>query len=763
MKKFRGRSRFLVAALTVIVCSWLAASGLAFADEDKPSYANPGGQIQGGGGSSGPGGGNSNNSPNYGNSHHGSGNSGHGNGGQDSERKEKSDKNDVSMGWQTTAGSPTQATAPGGSSGPGGAPSQSASGSQSNTAGPAPSGAPNGAASISDMIKFARQSLSKMGAGPQVAAQMKQLDELEKMMANQKMDPNLMGMLAMLQQGGASDPNKVKAMMESMQRGAAAQPRVSSAGQAEKTKTAAQALALQGAISEPAAKKLLQALSDVSSVVDLKMPASQTSVAKRDPKEVLADATRKLDANPKDYQSLADRAEALNDLEDYTAAEAEATKALLLEPRLIRALNARAFAYNKRGQHSLALQDVEVVLGQEPDNAFAHLNRALAFDGLNRIREALLEYELAAQLDDALGPFYRDAVRRHGGRSGPETAEAQSQPAPQQQPLLSRDVALVALGVFAAACFGFAFTRGNKAPPAPHAEKHAAVDSGVGAVLGGNYRLDSQLGEGGMGVVFEGTDMTLQRKVAIKKMRGDMQQDAADVEMFLQEARLVAGLKHPSLVEIYAVLQENEEIYLVFEHLAGRPLDKLIATKGRLTPPEVLHIIAEVGKGLDYAHSKKVIHRDLKPGNIMITNEGGVKIMDFGIAHRARVSATKFTSAMPCGTVFYMPPEQELGSVSLESDLYALGVMTYEMLTGEVPFVGPNFLEQKTKGIYTAASVKGLPAAVDGVLTRALDQSPGQRYHSAAEFAQDLNVALTEQPLSFNGGYQPPANQITAF
>lgn len=757
MKKSIGRSRFLAAASTVVVCSWLAAAGLVFADDDRPSTPNSGGQIQGGGGSSGPGGGGSNN--NNGNGHHGNGNSGHGNGGKDSEKKEGSEK---SMVLQTSIGSPTQTTALSGSSGSGGAPSQSASDSQSNTAGPAPAGMPGGNSSITEMIKFAKQNLSRMGAGPQVAAQLKQLEELEKMFANQKMDPNLMGMLAMLQQGGGSDPNKVKAMMENMQRGAAAQPRVSSSGQTEKTKMAAQALVQQGAISEPAAKKLLQALSDVSSVVDLKMPAVQSSAAKRDPREVLAEATRKLDANPKDYQSMADRAEALNDLEDYAAAEAEATKALLLEPRLIRALNARAFAYNKRGQHSLALQDVDVVLGQEPDNAFAHLNRALAFDGLNRIREALLEYELAAQLDDALGPFYRDAVRRHGGRSGPESTAAQAQPVTQQQPLMSRDVALVALGVFAAACLGFAFTRGNKARPAPRAEKHAAEDSGVGAVLGGNYRLDSQLGEGGMGVVFEGTDMTLQRKVAIKKMRGDIQQDAADVEMFLQEARLVAGLKHPSLVEIYAVLQENEEIYLVFEHLAGRPLDKLIATKGRLAPPEVLHIIAEMGKGLDYAHSKKVIHRDLKPGNVMITNEGGVKIMDFGIAHRARVSATKFTAAMPCGTVFYMPPEQELGSVSLESDLYALGVMTYEMLTGEVPFVGPNFLEQKTKGIYTAASVKGLPAAVDGVLTRALDQSPGQRYHSAAEFVQDLNVALTEQPLSY-GGYQPPATKITAF
>jgi serine/threonine-protein kinase len=258
----------------------------------------------------------------------------------------------------------------------------------------------------------------------------------------------------------------------------------------------------------------------------------------------------------------------------------------------------------------------------------------------------------------------------------------------------------------------------------------------VSEMLGDNFRIIREIGQGGMGVVYEAMDLTLQRKVAIKRMRAELMQNKRELDMFLSEARLVAALKHPNLVEIHSILREGEQLFLVFEHVSGRPLHQVLEDGGTLPYGQIKAILKPVAHALDYAHSKRVIHRDLKPSNIMITEEGQVKVMDFGIAHQAKKTVAKLTRADAWGTPPYMAPEQELGTVSRESDLYSLGVCYYEMLTGQLPFPGPNFLAQKREMAYEAPTKTGprLHPKTDEVMRKALQAEPRNRFHTGAEF-----------------------------
>ncbi|OIO04873.1 MAG: hypothetical protein AUJ52_14470 [Elusimicrobia bacterium CG1_02_63_36] len=263
-----------------------------------------------------------------------------------------------------------------------------------------------------------------------------------------------------------------------------------------------------------------------------------------------------------------------------------------------------------------------------------------------------------------------------------------------------------------------------------------------GAVLHDNFKIVRELGKGGMGVVYEAEDLTLARSVAIKRMREEIVSSKKELDMFLSEARLVASLKHLNLVEIYSIFREHEQLYLVFELVTGRSLHELLENGEPLPYETVKDIVRQAAEGLDYAHSKKVIHRDLKPSNIMMTRDSIVKIMDFGLAHQAKKTVAKLTKADAWGTPPYMAPEQELGSVSRESDLYSLGVVYYEMMTGEIPFQGPNFLAQKREKVYMPPSevVAGLPKRVDEIISKALEPVAADRYHSAKEFSDDVSA-----------------------
>ena len=259
----------------------------------------------------------------------------------------------------------------------------------------------------------------------------------------------------------------------------------------------------------------------------------------------------------------------------------------------------------------------------------------------------------------------------------------------------------------------------------------AASKDEVGAVLAENIRLDRIIGQGGMGLVYEGTDLTLDRKVAVKRMRDEISENPRGLSQFLAEARSVAALKHPNIVEIYSILKERDRIYLVFEYVEGETLEHALAVNRKLTLEQSLPVLRQAAAALDYAHSRKVIHRDLKPSNIMLTPAGTARVMDFGLAYQAKKTIAMLTKAERWGTPAFMSPEQELGSIGNETDIYALGVCFYVMLTGTLPFPGPDHLAQKRA--MKPAGAERLPAKLLPVMKKAFAVDPRQRHHSGAE------------------------------
>ncbi|TBR21059.1 serine/threonine protein kinase [bacterium] len=256
----------------------------------------------------------------------------------------------------------------------------------------------------------------------------------------------------------------------------------------------------------------------------------------------------------------------------------------------------------------------------------------------------------------------------------------------------------------------------------------------VPALIGGNIDVVRPIGRGGMGEVYEGLDRTLQRRVALKRLRPELTGSPDDLSRLLKEARLVATLKHPNIVAIHSVEKEAGQVFLVFEYVDGPTLTTLLSQRRQLPWPEALKVFSGAAAALQAAHERNIVHRDLKPGNIMLDSKGVTKVMDFGIASEAAFAVSKLTRSGAWGTPPYMSPEQELGEVNTGVDLFALNVCLYEMLTGELPFTGPNFLAQKRERVYTPVSkaVPALPKALDAFFATAFDPDPVKRFHDAA-------------------------------
>jgi serine/threonine-protein kinase len=243
-----------------------------------------------------------------------------------------------------------------------------------------------------------------------------------------------------------------------------------------------------------------------------------------------------------------------------------------------------------------------------------------------------------------------------------------------------------------------------------------------------------------MGVVYDARDKSLDRRVAIKKMRDEIRSDPAERQRFIAEARTVATLHHPNIVDIYSIVEDDRDVYLVFEHVAGSTLDQRLKDSGPLDFSSARQIIKGACDAVEYAHRHNVIHRDLKPSNIMITERGEAKVMDFGVARQAKDAVTKMAMTNTIvGTPPYMAPEQEQGSVRRESDVFGLGVCLYEMLCGELPFAGQGagMLLNKLNGRLTPLSTRaaGLPAGIDAVMAKALAADPDKRYKTPAELS----------------------------
>ena len=249
-----------------------------------------------------------------------------------------------------------------------------------------------------------------------------------------------------------------------------------------------------------------------------------------------------------------------------------------------------------------------------------------------------------------------------------------------------------------------------------------------------------------MGTVYEGTDRSLGRRVAIKKMREELRVNARERDRFVIEAKTVASLHHPNIVDIYAIAEEAEDVYLVFEFVDGKTVHDLVQVKGRLDAAEAVRVTRAMGEALTYAHSRGVIHRDMKPSNVMLTSAGQVKVMDFGIARLAKDAVTRYSMTNTVvGTPPYMAPEQEQGVVRRESDVYALAVCAYEMLTGKLPFIGvaAGMLMNKINMSYIPPSraIAGLPEALDEVFMKAFQADPDRRYRTPLEFVTALSDA----------------------
>jgi branched-chain amino acid transport system substrate-binding protein len=286
-------------------------------------------------------------------------------------------------------------------------------------------------------------------------------------------------------------------------------------------------------------------------------------------------------------------------------------------------------------------------------------------------------------------------------------------------------------------------------------------DELVGSQLG-KYEIRAEIGRGGMGTVYLGYDPLLDRRVAIKVLAPHLVWEQGFVERFLREARAAARLKHPSVVTIYDVGQEGSHYYFVMEYIEGQTLAQVIRQRGAMSPAEVTAILRPLADALDQAHRQGLVHRDIKPGNIMVGPAGQVMLTDFGIA-RAAQEVRLTTTGTLVGTPEYMSPEQARGeAVDSRTDQYSLGVVAYEMLSGKVPFGGTTPHGVLYKQIHEPLPPirqerPDLPAGAQTVLQQGLAKEPGQRYATVTAFAEALGRALGQAPGPAQGLAQGPA------
>lgn len=265
----------------------------------------------------------------------------------------------------------------------------------------------------------------------------------------------------------------------------------------------------------------------------------------------------------------------------------------------------------------------------------------------------------------------------------------------------------------------------------------------IGKSLAGRYELLEKIGEGGMAHVYRGWDSLLRRTVAVKVLKEQMTGDGAFVQRFRREAQAAAGLSHPNIVSIYDVGEEDNTHYFVMEYLHGKTLKEYIREKGRLPAAEAVTIASRIAEALTQAHAAGVIHRDIKPQNIIFSQNGQIKVADFGIAIAAD-GTTLTCSDKIIGSVHYFSPEQARGSLAEKrSDLYSLGVILYEMITGQVPFNGESpvsvAMKHVQEQVVPPTSVAGnIPEPLERIVLKAMEKDPARRYPGAREFLDDL-------------------------
>lgn len=270
-----------------------------------------------------------------------------------------------------------------------------------------------------------------------------------------------------------------------------------------------------------------------------------------------------------------------------------------------------------------------------------------------------------------------------------------------------------------------------------------------GQKINDRYQIIKSIGEGGMANVYLAYDTILDRNVAVKVLRGDLATDEKFVRRFQREALSASSLSHPNIVEVYDVGEDNGSYYIVMEYIEGKHLKELIKKRGKLTLSEVLDIMSQVCDGLATAHDSYIIHRDIKPQNIMILDSGLVKITDFGIAMALNSTQLTQTNSV-MGSVHYLPPEQASGKGStMQSDIYSMGILMYELLTGSLPFRGENAVEIALKQLKEPIpnikeKLPDIPNSIVNIIKQSTAKNPKNRYTDAREMLEDIKTAMDD-------------------
>ena len=268
-----------------------------------------------------------------------------------------------------------------------------------------------------------------------------------------------------------------------------------------------------------------------------------------------------------------------------------------------------------------------------------------------------------------------------------------------------------------------------------------------GQKINDRYQIIRTIGEGGMANVYLAYDTILDRNVAVKILRGDLANDEKFVRRFQREAISASSLNHPNIVEMYDVGEDDGKYFIVMEYLEGQTLKSLIKKRGHLSLAEVIDIMLQLTSGIACAHDSYIIHRDIKPQNVLILEDGTVKITDFGIAMALNSNELTQTNSV-MGSVHYLPPEQANGSgATIKSDIYSLGILMYELLTGKLPFKGENAVEiaikQMRDPIPSVCEFNPeIPQSVENVILKAAAKNPKNRYENALEMHEDLETVL---------------------